>query len=109
MMSDGKPISGVTPPAKAQKGNDGAPTKEAPVAIEEVDRLKMENIELRLRNLSLQHDQLQHDIGMCRAQMTKAVQEQEILREQMQAKYKVDFSKFQVRAGDGVLVPKPQR
>jgi len=94
------------PAAPTPNKDNGQTTKESLPVIEELDRLKLENAELRLRNLGMQHDRLHEDLKDCRAQMTKQVQELEAFKVQLQVKYKVDLSMYQMRAGDGALIPK---
>lgn len=89
----------------AQVRKFGEPKQEVRF-MEEGDRLKAENLQLQVMNLALQERELLRTISDLRDKMNEAQGRLLAHRSEMGAKYKIDFERMEVRAGDGAILPK---
>ena len=80
------------------------PAVEAPKRLEDVDRLKIENLYLKVENYRLQGERLQQDIVTCVQMRQKAQQEMQALQQELSKKYDCDFMKAKILP-DGTIVP----
>lgn len=74
--------------------------------LEQEDRLTAENLQLRVMNISLQEQNLVNELGSLRTQRTELQQQLLAHRDAMSKKYNIDFNEYEVRAGDGAIMPK---
>lgn len=88
---------------------------EAPGVVSEIDRLRAENINLRLLNAVKDENLAQQALNNAqralqeaakrRAEVTTAL---EALRNELAARYNINFATHQVREHDGQIVPRPE-
>lgn len=75
-----------------------------PKKLEDNDRLKIENLFLKVENYRLQGERLQQDIVTCVQMRQKAQAEMHALQQELSAKYGCDFMKAKILP-DGTIVP----
>lgn len=73
--------------------------------MEAEDRLRSENLQLKIMNMGLQEEGLLRQLAALRSDRSELQQEYIALRRELEKKYDIDLSKVEVRAGDGALVP----
>lgn len=82
------------------------PGAEYPI-MEPGDRLRAENLQLKLMNMALQEKELMSKLEGVQA-ATRNLQKQYLaLQRELGQKYKVDLTTSQVRSSDGAIVPRP--
>jgi hypothetical protein len=83
------------------------PGSEYPI-MEPGDRLRAENLQLKLMNMALQEKELRAKLESVQ-RATGGLQQQYLaLQSELGKKYGVDLITSQVRASDGAIVPRPQ-
>ena len=73
--------------------------------MEPEDRLRAENIQLKLMNLDLQEESLARQVRQLREDRSMLQKRYRDLRAELEKKYDVDLGKSEVRASDGAIVP----
>ena len=80
------------------------PTEALPVKmVSEEDRLRIENLQLKLQNCALQDERLARELTNCRETMAKIQKDIIEFRNTLGEKYGVDFTKTRI-APDGRLM-----
>ena len=69
------------------------------------DRLRSENLQLKLMNMGLQEEGKLRELAVLRADRADIQQQFIKLRKELEKKYNIDLSSVEVRAGDGALIP----
>lgn len=70
------------------------------------DKLMIENLQLKVMNISLQEQSLIQHLGQLRSERDSVQQQLLAHRDEMSKKYGIDFTKFDVHPCDGRIVPK---
>jgi hypothetical protein len=83
-----------------------APKGQEPIFLTKEERLEAENMQLRLMNLAMQEQQLLQNISQLRKDREDMQRQMIAHRDKIGKKYNIDFSKCEVRAGDGAIVPR---
>jgi len=107
--------------AEAQQANGGQVTVvdepdvgQGPIVVEEIDRLKAENLNLKMFNLTSRETILQQQIADLQSRQLPALRsERDALNEKMmelrkglEEKYGISLQTHQIRAEDGVVIPR---
>lgn len=112
MLSGGKdgdePISIVAKPEKPNKDNGQQTTKAAtmPIQLEEIDRLRAENVQLRLMNESARSAALMRDLEASRQGIDKLQAEYMGLIKELGEKYSFNPDATEMEPGTGRVVPR---
>jgi len=98
-----QPLSDLELIAYSERAGD---TKAEPKFVSKEDLLEAENMQLRVMNIALQEQGLVQQLGQLRGDREELQRKMMEHRVEIEKKYDADFSKFEVRAGDGAIVPK---
>lgn len=99
-----------------------APKEPAVITVSENDRLRAENINLKLMNATQRETLLQNEINAARATLQNATdalagateERQRCIaavnqyRDELSLAYGIDFNESIIRADDGVVIPRPR-
>lgn len=97
-------------PVNPNGATDPAPAPETkPIVVDEVDRLKAENLNLKLITLVNRETILQQQMTDIQNQRTKMQQEMYAMRQVLQEKYGINLTTHHIRPEDGVVIPRPQQ
>lgn len=69
------------------------------------DRLRAENLQLKLMNLSLQEKLLIAKLNSLQQEKSGLQEQYMQLQKELETKYEVDLNKTEIKAGDGSFVP----
>jgi hypothetical protein len=69
------------------------------------DKLRAENLQLRLMNIELQEKELMGRLSRLQVEAQRVQKEYLELRQELEKKYDVDLSKSRVRSSDGAILP----
>jgi hypothetical protein len=84
---------------------ESTPTSALPAAkkLSEEDKLRIENLQLKLQNCNLQEERLKSELDSCQEVTARIKNSIIALRNTIAEKYGVDFSKTRI-ANDGTLI-----
>jgi hypothetical protein len=85
-----------------------APAQPRAVAVTSEERLLIENLHLRAIICTQKRMQLLTAVMQCEQELADWQTKIEAARNQLGEKYNIDFNRFEVREGDGVIVPRGQ-
>jgi hypothetical protein len=94
-------------PAVAAKPAE-APAQPRAVAVTPEERLLIENLHLRAIICTQKRLQLLTAVMQCEQELADWQSKIDAARNQLGEKYNIDFNRFEVREGDGVIIPRGQ-
>lgn len=77
-----------------------------PIIVSELDRLKAENLNLRLLNLVNRESVLQQQLTEIQNERLLIAQQMGAMRKDMEERYGVNLSTHHIRPGDGLVIPR---
>lgn len=83
-----------------------APARPSVLAVSTEERLLIENLHLRAIICAQKRTQLLQAVMQCEQELVEWQTKIEASRNQLGEKYNIDFTRFEVREGDGVIVPR---
>jgi hypothetical protein len=91
---------------KTPDGDNGQKPEQGKYQIMDAeDRLRSENLQLKLMNMGLQEEGKLRELAKLRADRAEVQQQFIKLRKELEKKYDVNLSTVEVRAGDGAIIP----
>lgn len=79
-------------------------TPKAPKKLEDIDRLRIENLYLQVQNLGLQTERMQADLIKATQMRQEAQSKMAHLQKELSEKYDIDLSKVKILP-DGTILP----
>lgn len=85
------------------------PAPPAPVQfVSEEDRLRAENINLRLMNATQRETLIQHELNAAIAVRNECSAAVQGYREALSQKYNIDFDQYIIQSENGMIIPRPR-
>jgi hypothetical protein len=101
-MGEGNSIAATDDVAVETKAVDVA--SKGPKKLEDIDRLRIENLYLQVQNLGLQAQQMQADLLKATQMRQEAQGKMALLQRELSEKYDIDLSKVKILP-DGTILP----
>lgn len=88
--------------------DNGQEAPSGPVTIETGDRLRAENLQLKLMNLALREKNIQAELAVLRKEQSRLQTEYLQMQKDLEEKYGIDLNTSMVNSDDGTVRPKPR-
>lgn len=92
---------------EADPNGDTEPARQ--LIVEEVDRLRAENLNLKLLQIVNRETILQQQLNELQRERTAHQERMQAMREMLESKYGINLTTHHIRPEDGVVIPRPKQ